>query len=225
MTSASNAHQAGFSLLEMSIVLAIVGLLLAGLLPSVSGQIEQQRRNETRKQLDEIKDALIGYAIVNGRLPCPALASAVTNTTSAGETDCTLATGIIATGVIPWVTLGTSETDAWGRRFTYATTSTFITSNFTLASTGNLTVKNSATGTSIASNMPAVLIAHGANGYGAYTTQGTQLSVSSDPDEAENSNANATFVSHDFTPSFDDLVVWIPPGILFNRMVSAGKLP
>jgi hypothetical protein len=24
---------------------------------------------------------------------------------------------------------------------------------------------------------------------------------------------------------FDDIVVWVTPGVLFNRMVSAGKLP
>jgi len=31
--------------------------------------------------------------------------------------------------------------------------------------------------------------------------------------------------SHSFTPVFDDLVVWVSPNILFNRMVVAGKLP
>ena len=55
----------------MAIVLAIVALLLGGLLPLISGQIEQQRRAETHKHLDEIKEALIGYAIINGYLPCP----------------------------------------------------------------------------------------------------------------------------------------------------------
>ena len=212
--------QVGFSLLEMSIVLAIVGLLLAGLLPTLSGQVEQQRANETRKQMNDIKDALIGYAIVNGRLPYPASASAVTATANAGVSDSTL-----ASGVIPWVTLGTSETDAWGRRFTYSATGSFIASNFTLASTGSLTVKTSTTGSNVATGIPAVFVSHGINGWGAYTPQGTQISASSDSDEADNSNANNSFVSHDPTPSFDDLVVWISPGILFNRMVSAGKLP
>jgi len=213
--------QAGFSLLEMSIVLAIVGLLLAGLLPTLSGQIEQQRGNETRKQMNDIKDALIGYAIVNGRLPYPASASAVTGTASAGVSDSTLTT----TGVIPWVTLGTSETDAWGRRFTYSATNSFIASNFALTSTGSLAIKITTTGTNVATGIPAVLVSHGANGYGAYTPQGTQIVASSDSDEADNSNANNNFVSHDPTPAFDDLVVWISPNILFNRMVAAGKLP
>ncbi len=218
--SMNRQPQAGFSLLEMSIVLAIVGLLLAGLLPTLSGQIEQQRGNETRKQMNDIKDALIGYAIVNGRLPYPASASAVTATASAGVSDSTL-----TTGVIPWVTLGTSETDAWGRRFTYSATNSFIASNFALTSTGSLTIKTTTTGSNVATSIPAVFVSHGTNGYGAYTPQGTQIVASSDNDEAENSNANTSFVSHDFTPAFDDLIVWISPSILFNRMVAAGKLP
>ena len=64
--------QLGFSLIEMAIVLFIVALLLGGLLPTVSSQIEQQHTNETRKQLDEIQQALLGFAVINGRLPCPA---------------------------------------------------------------------------------------------------------------------------------------------------------
>lgn len=223
---------AGFSLVEMAIVLAIVSLLLAGLLPTISGQIEQQRRTETRKQLDDIRAALIGYAATQTppRLPCPAKPALATGTTGAGVADCTIApVANTVNGVIPWVTLGTSETDAWGRRFTYSiassATGSFGTS-FTLTSTGNLNVKTSTTGTLIASGMPAVIVSHGVNGSGAYLPDGNQIAASTDADEAENSNAtNNIFVSHDPSPTYDDLVVWISPNILFNRMVTAGKLP
>jgi prepilin-type N-terminal cleavage/methylation domain-containing protein len=217
-----NYFKTGFSLLEMSIVLAIVGLLLTGLIPSLMAQMEQQHRNDTTKQMIEIKDALIGYALVNGRLPCPAKGSIPANTANAGMSDCT-----VTSGVVPWVTLGTSETDAWGRRYTYSASSAFITANFILTSNGTLTVKTAATGgTNVAANIPAVFISHGANGYGAYTQQGgIPLKASNSPDEADNSNADTNFVSHDFTPTFDDQVVWISPNILFNRMVMAGKLP
>lgn len=211
----------GFTLLEMSIVLAIAGLLMAGLLPALTGQIELQRRNETHKQLEEIKEALIGYAIINGRLPCPASSAIATDMAGAGISDCSS-----STGVLPWATLGVNETDAWGRRFTYAATSSFSSTNFTLASSGNLNVKTASTSASnLASNLPAILLSHGANGYGAYTPQGIQITASADADEAENSNANSVFVTHDLTPVFDDLVLWISPNILFNRMVTAGKLP
>lgn len=225
--------EAGFSLVEMAIVLAIVALLLGGLLPMISSQIEQQRRAETRKQMEEIRAALIGYATTQTppRLPCPAKPTLATGVTGAGVSDCTLNP---RTGVLPWVTLGTSETDAWGRRFTYSVansgTGDFATS-FTLSSTGNLNVLSISTGNCltntgcVGSNIPAVIVSHGVNGAGAYTPLGNQLTVSTNPDEAFNSNGLGNFVSHDFTPTYDDLVVWLSPNALFNRMVAAGKLP
>jgi prepilin-type N-terminal cleavage/methylation domain-containing protein len=213
--------QNGFTLIEMAMVLMIVALLLGGLLPTISSQVEQRHMTDTRKQLDEIQQALIGYAIINGKLPCPAKPSIATGSANAGMADCTL-----TTGVLPWATLGVTETDAWGRRFTYTASNTFTTSTFSLASAGTLTVKSAATGGSnIANNIPAVFVSHGKNGSGAYLPSGTQISASSDPDELDNSNGGTVFVSHVPTPTFDDLVVWISPNILFNRMVAAGKLP
>jgi hypothetical protein len=217
--------------------------------------MEQQRRTETRKQLDELQQALLGFAISNGRLPCPAdgsIASGQLNagleaTTGTGSAlTCSNVTGSAAWGVLPWATLGVSETDAWGRRYTYristvfadaSSANTFGTgctpgivptlSSFALCSPGNLTVLSAATGGSnMATGIPVVVVSHGSNGFGAYTPQGTQISASNDPDEADNSNTtNTTYVSHSFTPVFDDLVVWVSPNILFNRMVVAGKLP
>lgn len=63
------------------------------------------------------------------------------------------------------------------------------------------------------------------NGAGAFGSSGNQLTVSSNSDEAENSDNNVSFVSHEFTTEYDDLVGWISPSILINRMVTAGKLP
>lgn len=246
---------AGFSLLEMSIVLAVVSFLLAGMLPALSGQVEQRRNSETRKQLDEIQQALLGFAISNGRLPCPAdrtipsgqANAGVEATTGIGSAlTCTNLSGSAAWGVLPWATLGVGETDAWGRRFTYrvsrdfadavANTSTYggctpaplpAQSSFALCSNGNLTVLSAASsGSNVAIGIPAIVISHGTNGYGAYTSQGSALPASNDPDEVDNYNTtNTNYVSHDFTPGFDDLVVWVSPNILLNRMVSAGKLP
>jgi prepilin-type N-terminal cleavage/methylation domain-containing protein len=212
----------GFSLVEMAIVLAIVSLLMAGLLPMISGQIEQQKRTETRKQLEEIRSALIGYATTQSppKLPCPAVPSKASGSTGAGVSDCT-----ITTGVLPWVTLGTNETDAWNRRFTYAISPTFATAGITLSATGNLNVLNAPAGSTIATGIPAVIVSHGPNGEGAYNQLGAQLPVSVDPDEIDNYNGGATFVSHDNTPTFDDIVVWVSPNTLFNRLVAAGKLP
>lgn len=222
-TNKCTSHQTGFSLVEMAIVLLIVSLLLGGLLPTLSGQLEHQRRNETLKQLDEIRQSLLGYAASQQppRLPCPASPTVPTGSANAGVADCAL-----TLGVVPWVTLGNSETDAWGRRFTYAVTSAFATSasGIMLTSTGSLNVKSGASGGNIATNVPAVIISHGKNGYRAYLPNGTRLPASPDLDEAGNANGTP-FVSHDASPAFDDLVIWLSPNTLFNRMVAAGKLP
>lgn len=67
--------QSGFTLVEMAVVLVIVGLLLGGLLIPVTAQMEMRGYSQTNARLAEIKEALIGYAIINGRLPCPATAA------------------------------------------------------------------------------------------------------------------------------------------------------
>ena len=79
---ASSRYVTGFSLVEMAIVLAIITLLLGGLLPTLSAQRGSQHISETRKQLEEIQQALVGYAIANGRLPCPASTSSFSSRTA-----------------------------------------------------------------------------------------------------------------------------------------------
>jgi len=229
----------GFTLIEMAIVLMIVALLLGGMLVPLSAQMDQRNISDTQKAMSEIKEAIIGYALANGRLPCPADGTIASGTTGAGVANCTL-----TTGVLPWATLGVNETDAWGDRYTYRVVSSYADAtdgtgaascavttgvSFQLCSAGNLNVLSAKTaGTTISGSVPAVIISHGKNKAGAYTPQGgSPLPGGSDQDELENSDGSAdnNYVSHTFTPTFDDLVVWISPNILNNRMVAAGKLP
>jgi prepilin-type N-terminal cleavage/methylation domain-containing protein len=239
----------GFTLIEMAMVLMIIALVLGGSLPVISGQIEQQRNTETRKQLAEIREALLGFAVSNNRLPCPAdgtLNTGVEATTGGGAAlVCSLNSNVTnsSKGVVPWSTLGVSETDAWGRRFTYNVTSAFADGadgtndaaaaacptstgvSFKLCSQANLNVLIAAAGANLAANLPAVVVSHGKNGLGAYTQQGVQLTGATG-DELENANTgNNNFVNHDASPNFDDLLVWTPPNLLVSRMIAAGKLP
>lgn len=242
----------GFTLVEMAIVLVIIGLLLGGLLMPLSAQVEQRRISETQKTLDEIRESLIGFAISNGRLPCPATATIASGMANAGLEACNGGTYGNCTqcanpsGALPWATLGISETDAWGWRFSYRITGYFsqgiahplglgctpdttpTKASFALCSPGDNTICPSNTncpGTNIASGIPAIVVSHGKNGAGAHNTQGTQIPVSTNADEAANSDGNTSFVSHTPTAPFDDIVTWLSPNTLFNRMVSAQKLP
>lgn len=65
----------GFTLTELALVLLIVGLLLGGMLMPLSMQEDIRRGADTQKTLNEARDALIGFALTNDRLPCPASAT------------------------------------------------------------------------------------------------------------------------------------------------------
>lgn len=244
---------AGFTLTELAVVLFIIALLLGGLLMPLSSQRNLEHRHQTEAALRDIREALTGFALSNGRLPCPAVASIATGNANAGleavtatggpcscsasneaiigGAACTDASSV--TGTLPWATLGLPETDAWGNRYTYRVSSLFsrvatgqtsfgtgcsppmpYPSNaaFALCSPGNINVKSSAAGTStIATNVPAIVISYGENG-----------TNTSNADELANLDGDAEFVSN---TSIDDMLVWISSNLLFNRMVTVGKLP
>jgi prepilin-type N-terminal cleavage/methylation domain-containing protein len=231
MTRPLPLRQTGFTLVELAIVLIIVALLSTGLIFGLSAQRDNAERADAQRQLESIREALLGFAISNGRLPCPALSTLANTDTNAGVENCAS-----QYGVIPWVSLGIRETDAWSNRFTYFASDKFTgalaagnLASFTLA-TGILpdndrtaTIKD-ANGINIALEIPAVIVSHGSKAAGAYQPTGNKLADGSG-DEAENSDADLSFVSRLPNDSYDDLVVWIVPSILKSRMVAAGRLP
>jgi prepilin-type N-terminal cleavage/methylation domain-containing protein len=227
--------QVGFTLIELAIVLALIGLLVGMMVVPLSTQVDQQRIGETQRKLDLIREAVTGFAVANGRLPCPATATTPNTTAGAGtENKPATACGIVE-GVVPWATLGLPETDAWGNRFTYRVTIALaddpvagMLASFALADVGDITVNSGVVNGSIviAANIPALFVSHGKNGLGAYRPDGTQVG-SAAGDELENSNANvpAIFVSRIPSPDFDDLVSWVPLNVLKGRMVASNRLP
>lgn len=53
----------GFTLIEMAIVLVIVTILIGGLAMPLAAQIQARRIAETKKTLEEAREAIIGYAM------------------------------------------------------------------------------------------------------------------------------------------------------------------
>jgi len=62
----------GFTLTELAVVFAIVALLLASAMYTLSAQTEQRNFEETRRRLEDARNLVLAFAMVNGRLPCPA---------------------------------------------------------------------------------------------------------------------------------------------------------
>src|SRR6266571_3893372 len=115
----------GFTLAELAVAVAIIGLLLAGALIPFSTQIDVRNTADTQRAMESVREAIIGFAQANGRLPCPADGSIAAGLANAG-TEQLIGTSCTAFfGVVPWATLGAPETDAWGRRFSYRVSPVF----------------------------------------------------------------------------------------------------
>ena len=72
---APTSRRRGFTLIELAIVLFVVALLLGGMLLPLAAQQDIRNYGDTQKILAEARDALLGFAMANDRLPCPASAT------------------------------------------------------------------------------------------------------------------------------------------------------
>ncbi len=62
----------GFTLTELAVVVAIVALLIGGTLMTLAAQNAAREVSDTQRTLETARDAIVGFALQNGRLPCPA---------------------------------------------------------------------------------------------------------------------------------------------------------
>lgn len=230
-----NQSNRGFTLVELAIVLLIVGLLIGGLLSPLSTRVEQKERQATTNILENIRESLLGFTVINGRLPCPA-----------GSDGVEVRTGVAPnrvcssdSGNLPWNTLGVAEFDSWDRPFIYKITLNFgqetntspcgTATNlvaFELCSLADNVISTEINGAGdvIAENIPAVVLSRGRNN-------------DCSPLEAENDDgtfcpgavSDEYFASPGYNQTlggeFDDLIIWLSPNILKYRMVQAGRLP
>ncbi|HEX6006409.1 MAG TPA: prepilin-type N-terminal cleavage/methylation domain-containing protein [Burkholderiales bacterium] len=108
-------HKAGFTLIELAVAIFVLMLLLGSLIVPLTTQVEQRKVSETRKALDEAREALLGFAAANGRLPCPASSASNGNESfaaggSAADGNCSN----FFDGFLPAAALGLAPTDALG---------------------------------------------------------------------------------------------------------------
>ncbi|ALG67206.1 type II secretion system protein [Beggiatoa leptomitoformis] len=196
----------GFSILELAMVVFIIALLAGSLLIPLSTRINQQYIQNTQKSLEEAKEALLGYAVINGRFPCPALADGKANSTLCNSE-----------GFIPWVELGVGRYDGWGKTLRYRVDKTFMideaeikdkqmkgTSGFTIKTIDNSSLASSDV-------IVAILFSTGKNG----KADNTNL--------IGGSNTNYTQDTQNSAQNFDDMLIWISNSMLASRWVMSGR--
>lgn len=237
---ATRQGQFGFTLVEMAMVLVIVGVTLGGLLVSLSAQVDQRDYAQTRQSMEEIKEALLGFALSRGYLPCPAISSA----NGAEDRTAGVCTAGKRVGFLPWAELGLKKTDSWNRLYRYSVTPAYSSSPLAITlsppTARDITIQTrNAAGVLInlsnVNDIPVAVISHGKNGYGGTNNNGillTDTSVNNDDEKTNNTGAGTTLVSREFGDNktttygeYDDIVVWVSPNTYLSKMVTVGNLP
>jgi type II secretory pathway pseudopilin PulG len=285
------ARQRGFTLAEIAIVFLIVALLIGGAVLTFSAQNEAREIADTQRTLEQAREAIIGFALRNGRLPCPAPGGGVGT-----ERFCNAATGACTppapvdavmphgrcaapNGFVPAATLGIGpiETnpaspnfglllDSWLQPIRYSVTQVDVTpppaapSNVMLFTAANQIKANVLATPAVIPDLAVCTTSAGANAAGVapnflplcggalpgfqtpavvYSTgknfaQQLPAGPAGGADEQANIHFGAAFdrifVAHEPRPggavggAFDDLVIWVSPNILYNRMIAAGAL-
>jgi prepilin-type N-terminal cleavage/methylation domain-containing protein len=194
----------GFTLIELAVVIGIVALLLGALLVPLATQIQSRNIKETRETLGDIKDALMGFAMSQGRLPCPD-----TDPVPDGAENNPCGVFPQSTeGFLPYLDLGVPATDAWGRVFRYAVTSEFTKptvpgtpppvnnqldlSDGVVATIEVFTRDNTKAPLALSTKAPAVVMSVGPNGFGGTWLDGTGTLPPTPPSTDERMNVDST---------------------------------
>lgn len=118
----SRPRSSGFSLIELAVVLVIIGLLIGGGIVALDATQLQARRSDQKRQMAVVRESLYGFAMAEGRLPCPDTSyppDGIENTSAPNcpvgdpddDADCECDSNW---GALPWVELGVEPRDAWG---------------------------------------------------------------------------------------------------------------
>jgi prepilin-type N-terminal cleavage/methylation domain-containing protein len=133
----------GFSLVELSVVLAIIGITLGAALTLATNQTESGRIQLTNSRMDAIEEGVAAFLLENSRLPCPANGvlspshvdhgrENIDDNDNPSVCDNSLHVSNVDAGVVPTKTLGLPDEfmeDGWGWRFTYVIDDRYANSN------------------------------------------------------------------------------------------------
>ena len=238
--------------MELAIALMIVALLLGGMLNPLGAALETKQRARADLQLQRIREALTGFAMVNGYLPCP-----TTTTDPAGNSygleDTACDSEPTAEGYLPWRTLGVPETDPWGlprsaasdpfngywryrvdRNFSNSaalfTMRTAQADNLTVVDArGMLLTAPTETPVAIVYSTGANLAQDGENarfeGAPCGNPDGYNAGKGTSCPDGEPLYQGGDVSGTGSAATYDDMLVWLSRPRLFNRMVTAGRLP
>lgn len=225
-------REAGFSLIELSIVIAIVGLISVTGLNLLAGSVRATQTRTTEDRLALATEAILAFYMANNRLPCPADGDLAPGDTGYGTERgtpgaCTITGTTSDNGVLPWRTLGLpdqSSMDGWNRLLSYRV-SLQLTANPTALLPPSPVLPLVRYQGEITGGIGAafVVMSHGRNGLGAWLPVGNQAAqATASNNELENLNDDLVLIARAQTPpageTYDDMLVWLTPQQIVVRL-------
>lgn len=248
-----HSSMVGFTLVEMTVVIVIAAMLLSLGLGALNAQLLSVNYSETKKRQTLIKDALTAYLGANKRLPCPDIPNSMNGAADAsqvtgqedrnGGVPSGACSGTI--GVVPYATLGLGREvalDGWGNFMSYsvptggacpAGVDWSLTACFGSgkASPYSLFEGTVAAPTMAASNVIAIVVSHGPNGFGAWAQQGSRNVLPIGCEEGQNTGgavAGCTWSTNAFykgeRTEIDDVVMALTRDEAINALAKQGTI-
>ena len=212
-------NQKAFTLIEITFLLVIFGLLMGSLLAPISAIVYQYNINYTENQLEEIKEALLGFAVLHKRLPCPDTDDTDDTDDNGKENNPCIITNI--EGDLPWATLGVGKNDVWGNAFRYRVDKNYtekmdISSSLRTDENKKLKVRRDDTPSTFLTtldekNLSRVVAIIFSKGRNAKADDG-------------NDDTNATYVQDfklDENNEFDDHLTWLSKQTVMYQLIAA----
>lgn len=199
-------HSKGFSLVELSIALTIIGMIAGSAISVAINSDSYSKTVETETKLDRIEEALAGFVALNKRLPCPADGEDLQTDSNFGlegtlvAADCVnhnFSTLEVREGVVPVRTLNLPDDfmfDGWDGRISYRVDRRFANNETTNASgclgtAGNLCYRDATALSHLQIgyingdflNPIYITFSHGENSHGAFTKYGGATRINAFP--------------------------------------------